>query len=74
MTTVPLGIAGGIIGLWLMNHLGAQLPLLGLTAISQPFNMITMLGFLILVGTVVNNPILIVDQALTNLREEICCR
>jgi multidrug efflux pump subunit AcrB len=31
--------------------------------------MITMLGFLILLGTVVNNPILIVDQALNNVRE-----
>ena len=28
--------------------------------------MITMLGFLILMGTVVNNPILIVDRALYN--------
>ena len=70
MTTVPLGIAGGIIGLWLMNHIGAQLPLFGFAAISQPFDMITMLGFLILVGTVVNNPILIVDRALTNLNKE----
>ncbi|MEE8379636.1 MAG: efflux RND transporter permease subunit [Gammaproteobacteria bacterium] len=70
MTTVPLGIAGGMVGLWLMNHIGAQLPLIGIAAISQPFDMITMLGFLILVGTVVNNPILIVDQALTNLRAE----
>jgi|GEM_PF-5011684 len=65
MTTVPLGIAG----LWLMNAVGAQLPLFGLDAISQPFDMITMLGFLILVGKVVNNPILIVDQALHYLGE-----
>jgi multidrug efflux pump subunit AcrB len=70
MTTVPLGIAGGIVGLWLMNHIGAQLSSVGFAVISQPFDMITMLGFLILVGTVVNNPILIVDQALTNLRVE----
>lgn len=70
MTTVPLGIAGGIIGLWLLNHVGAQLPAVGIAAISQPFDMITMLGFLILVGTVVNNPILIVDRALTFIREE----
>ncbi len=69
MTTVPLGIAGGIAGLWLLNHIGAQLPAFGMAAINQPFDMITMLGFLILVGTVVNNPILIVDRALTNLRE-----
>ena len=31
--------------------------------------MITMLGFLILMGTVVNNPILIVHQATLNFRE-----
>ncbi len=68
MTNVPLGIAGGIVGLWLMNAVGGLLPGLGLAAIHQPFDMITMLGFLILVGTVVNNPILIVDQARYNLR------
>jgi len=68
MTTVPLGIAGGIIGLWLMNFVGGLLPMIGLAPIQQPFDMITMLGFLILLGTVVNNPILIVDQALQNLR------
>jgi multidrug efflux pump subunit AcrB len=32
--------------------------------------MISMLGFLILLGTVINNPILIVDKALINLKEE----
>ena len=66
--TVPLGIAGGIIGLWLFNVVGAALPFIGLTAISQPFDMITMLGFLILLGTVVNNPILIVEETLANIR------
>ena len=71
ITTVPLGIAGGITGLWLMNLVGAQLPMVGLTAISQSFDMITMLGFLILVGTVVNNPILIVDQAIRNFRDDV---
>jgi multidrug efflux pump subunit AcrB len=35
---------------------------MGLGGAHQPFDMITMLGFLILLGTVVNNPILIVDQ------------
>ncbi len=69
MTTVPLGIAGGIVGLWLLNLVGAQLPAFGLSAIQQPFDMITMLGFLILLGTVVNNPILIVDQTMRNVRE-----
>lgn len=30
---------------------------------NQPFDMITMLGFLILMGTVINNPILVVERA-----------
>ena len=68
MTSVPLGIAGGIGGLALLNGVGAMLPLFGLDPIYQPFDMITMLGFLILLGLVVNNPILIVDRTLSNLR------
>ncbi len=68
MTTVPIGISGGIGGLWLFNFFGDKLHLLGLTNIQQPFDMITMLGFLILIGTVVNNPILIVEQALKNFQ------
>lgn len=64
MTTIPLGIAGGIFGLWFMNYIGATLPVIGLAEINQSFDMITMLGFLILMGTVVNNPILIVHQAM----------
>ena len=58
LTAVPLGIAGGIAGLAALNGVGVR----------QPFDMITMLGFLILLGVVVNNPILIVDRALANLR------
>ena len=69
MTTIPLGVAGGIVGLWLMNAVGALLPLIGLPALNQPFDMIAMLGFLILMGTVVNNPILIVHQAMYNVRQ-----
>ena len=68
MTTIPLGIASGLVGLWLLNVVGAELPAMGLTAIHQPFDMISMLGFLILMGVVVNNPILIVDQSLYNVR------
>ena len=70
MTTIPLGIAGGIVGLALMNGIGSLLPLIGLNPLHQPFDMISMLGFLILMGTVVNNPILIVDRAMSNVREE----
>ena len=69
MTTIPLGIAGGIAGLALMNLVGAALPMLGLAAVHQPFDMISMLGFLILMGTVVNNPILIVHRAADNYRQ-----
>jgi multidrug efflux pump subunit AcrB len=69
MTSIPLGIAGGIVGLWLLNAIGAGLPLLGLRAIVQPFDMISMLGFLVLMGTVVNNPILVVHRAVQNTNE-----
>ncbi|WP_193214586.1 efflux RND transporter permease subunit [Luteolibacter marinus] len=69
LVTVPLGISGGLVGLWLLNFVGGHLPSFGLPAIQQPFDMITMLGFLILLGTAVNNPILIVDRAMQNRRE-----
>jgi multidrug efflux pump subunit AcrB len=59
LATVPLGLAGGILGLALVNALGVRLP----------FDMITMLGFLILLGTVVNNPILLVDRTRELLRD-----
>ena len=68
MTTIPLGVAGGIAGLAMMNAVGASLPSIGIAAIHQPFDMISMLGFLILMGTVVNNPILIVHRAAENYR------
>jgi multidrug efflux pump subunit AcrB len=70
MTTIPLGIASGLVGLWLLNLVGAQLPAFGIAALHQPFDMISMLGFLILMGVVVNNPILIVDQSLYNVRHQ----
>lgn len=69
MTSIPLGIAGGIVGLWSLNAVGGFLPKLGAQAIVQPFDMISMLGFLILMGTVVNNPILIVHRAVENLKQ-----
>jgi multidrug efflux pump subunit AcrB len=69
MTTIPLGIAGGIVGLVLLSALGSLLPLVGLDPVHQPFDMISMLGFLILMGTVVNNPILIVDRAMRLMKE-----
>jgi len=70
MTTVPVGISGGIAGLWLLNAVGGLLGWIGLDALQQPLDMITMLGFLVLIGTVVNNPILIVDRTMHNVREQ----
>jgi HAE1 family hydrophobic/amphiphilic exporter-1 len=56
--SVPLAAAGGFVGLKLVNLLIAP----------QPFDILVMLGFIILVGTVVNNAILIVHQTLNNVR------
>ncbi|HEY7772093.1 MAG TPA: efflux RND transporter permease subunit, partial [Marinagarivorans sp.] len=72
MTTIPLGIAGGLAGLALFNLVGALLGWLGLGELHQPFDMISMLGFLVLMGTVVNNPILIVHRAISNMEEQNC--
>jgi len=69
LTSIPLGIAGGVVGLSVLNGVGGLLPLVGASAIVQPFDMISMLGFLILMGTVVNNPILVVHRAIENFRE-----
>lgn len=70
MMTIPLGMAGGIIGLNLLNWVGNLLPAVGLARVSQPFDMISMLGFLILMGTVVNNPILVVIRIMENTRQK----
>jgi hydrophobic/amphiphilic exporter-1 (mainly G- bacteria), HAE1 family len=59
LVTVPLAGAGGVLGLWLVDrYLGPQ-----------PLDLMTALGFVILVGVVVNNAILVVDGALTRLRD-----
>jgi hydrophobic/amphiphilic exporter-1 (mainly G- bacteria), HAE1 family len=57
--TVPLGAVGGFAGLWLLN-----------LWVPQPLDVLTMLGFIMLVGTVVNNPILIVEQSLIHWKED----
>ena len=57
--TVPLGAVGGVLGLRLLN-----------LWVLQPLDVLTMLGFVVLIGTVVNNPILIVHQALNHIRED----
>ena len=52
--SVPLAAAGGILGLFVVNLVIAY----------QPLDVLTMLGFVILIGVVVNNAILVVHQAL----------
>lgn len=63
--SVPLGAVGGILGL---RALGVYLQWQGRTP--QSLDVLTMLGFVILIGTVVNNAILIVHQALNLIRDE----
>lgn len=60
MFSVPLAMAGGFLGLWLVSHLLSY----------QALDVLTMLGFIILVGTVVNNAILIVHQTLNFMRDD----
>ena len=57
--TVPLGAVGGLLGLKVLNLF-----------MFQALDVLTMLGFVILIGTVVNNAILIVHQALIHMRDE----
>ena len=57
VTSVPLAAAGGLLGLSLVNQFVAY----------QPMDVLTMLGFIILMGVVVNNAILVVHQALNFL-------
>jgi len=59
MFTVPLASAGGLLGLKIVN-LYSKNPV--------QLDVLTMLGFVILIGIVVNNAILIVAQALNNIR------
>lgn len=61
MFTVPLAALGGFIGIQAISA----------TIAPQPLDILAMLGFIILVGTVVNNAILLVYQTLQNMREEL---
>jgi HAE1 family hydrophobic/amphiphilic exporter-1 len=60
MFSVPLAGLGGVLGLAAVNRFLTY----------QPLDVLTMLGFIILVGTVVNNAILIVHQSLNHMRNE----
>ena len=56
---LPLATVGGIVALFLMN----TIPSLIGKAVFQPLDLITMIGFIILLGLVVNNAILLVHQS-----------
>jgi len=58
LLSVPLATAGGVLGLAVLN-----------LYTRQSLDMLTLLGFIILIGIVVNNAILLVHQTLANLRE-----
>ncbi|MEK9929132.1 MAG: efflux RND transporter permease subunit [Rhodospirillaceae bacterium] len=60
MFSVPLATAGGVAGLSILNIYQFQ-----------ALDMLTLLGFIILIGTVVNNAILLVHQTLHHVRIEM---
>lgn len=59
LLSVPLAAAGGVAGLALLN-----------VNTEQALDMLTLLGFVILIGIVVNNAILLVHQTLHHLRTD----
>jgi hydrophobic/amphiphilic exporter-1 (mainly G- bacteria), HAE1 family len=59
MMSVPCAMVGGFALLAIVHHYVDYVKL----------DVLTMLGFVILIGTIINNPILIVHQALNYLRE-----
>ncbi len=59
MFSVPLASFGGFLGLRVLNIFTYQ-----------PLDILTMLGFVILIGIVINNAILIVHQSINFMREE----
>jgi HAE1 family hydrophobic/amphiphilic exporter-1 len=66
MFSVPLAVVGGFAGLRIVHDISMNDP----TIAPQQLDVLTMLGFIILVGVVVNNAILIVHQALNFMRGE----
>ena len=59
LLAIPVAAAGGIGGLSILN-----------LSVRQPLDMLTMLGFVILTGVVVNNAILMIEQTTLHMREE----
>lgn len=59
LVTVPIAATGGILGLAFLNQF-----------VDQSLDMLTMLGFIILTGVVVNNAILMVEQTLWHIQHD----
>ena len=66
MFSVPLAAVGGFAALRLVHEISLR----DVTTPIQQLDVLTMLGFVILIGIVVNNAILIVHQALTYMRRD----
>lgn len=64
LLTIPLATVGGVLALWVLNLVG----------IKQPMDLLTMIGFVILLGLMVNNAILLVDLARSAEREGVARR
>ncbi|MCC5786822.1 MAG: efflux RND transporter permease subunit [Phycisphaerales bacterium] len=65
MFSVPLAVVGGFVGLKIVHETSMRNP----TLAPQQLDVLTMLGFFILIGVVVNNAILIVHQSLNFMRD-----
>ena len=59
LLVIPVASAGGIGGLAILNLF-----------LRQPLDMLTMLGFVILTGIVVNNAILMIEQTVLHIKED----
>ena len=59
LLTVPVAMAGGVAGLVVLNMFTFQ-----------PLDMLTLLGFIILTGIVVNNAILLIHQTLHHMKDD----
>ena len=66
MFSVPLAAVGGFAALRIVH----EVSLYDISSPIQQLDVLTMLGFVILIGIVVNNAILIVHQALTYMRRD----
>ena len=70
LLTIPLATIGGVASLWVINFLNG----FGWVDNPQSMDLLTMIGFVILLGLVVNNAILLVHQTRSAEREGVVRR